>query len=129
MAQTEHPRMYWETSRVILGHQYRAWRGERVHWVPGRKHAGSSEGNPQGGGRVDFALWGYQRSGFGEGGNADLFIQGPPDGAHKDVWREYGFGDGGNADLFIQGPPDGAHKDGWREYGFRCGGFAGGMDT
>ncbi len=44
MAQTEHPRMYWETSRVILGHQYQAWRGERVHWVPGRKHAGSPEG-------------------------------------------------------------------------------------
>ncbi len=67
-------------------------------------------------------------AGFGDGGNADLFIQAPPDGAHKDVWREYGFGDGGNADLFIQGPPDGAHKDVWREDGFRCVGFAGGMD-
>ncbi len=50
--------------------------------------------SPQGGGRVGFALYASQKSRFGDGGDAekkiDLFIQGPPDGAHKDGWREYG---------------------------------------
>ncbi len=42
MAQTEHPRTYWETSRAILGHQNRAWRSERVCWLPGCPEPGKA---------------------------------------------------------------------------------------
>ncbi len=42
-------------------------------------------------GKGQAGRWASQRNGFGDGGDADLFIQGPSDGAHKDGWREYGF--------------------------------------
>ncbi len=35
MAQTEQLRTYLMTSRDILGHQFWAWRSERVRWLPG----------------------------------------------------------------------------------------------
>ncbi len=50
---------------------------------------GAQKGSPQGGGHVGFSLWVSQLSGFGDGGDTYLFIQGP-DGSHKDGWREYG---------------------------------------
>ncbi len=70
MAQTEHPQMYWETSRAILYHQNRG-ASERVRWLPGYPEPrgsmqGAQKGNPQGVGHVGFALWASQRSGFGD---------------------------------------------------------------
>ncbi len=52
---------------------------------------GAQKGSPQGGGHVGFALWASKPSRFGDRGDADLFLQGPPDGAHKDSWSEHGF--------------------------------------
>ncbi len=48
MVQTKHPQTYWETSRVILGHQYELvgaieYAGCLGVQSPG-KHAGSPEG-------------------------------------------------------------------------------------
>ncbi len=42
MAQTEQLRTYLMTSSAILGHQYRAWRSERVRWLPGCPEPGTS---------------------------------------------------------------------------------------
>ncbi len=52
MAQTKHPRTNWETSRAILGHQYRAWRSERVSWLPGCPEPGEACGPPGGAGSL-----------------------------------------------------------------------------
>ncbi len=41
MAQTEQLRTYLMVSRDILGHQYRAWRSERVRWLPGCPEPGT----------------------------------------------------------------------------------------
>ncbi len=49
---------------------------------------GAQECRFQGDEHVGLTFWAFQQSGFGNGGNADLFIQSPPDGAHNDGWRE-----------------------------------------
>ncbi len=41
MAQTEQLRTYLMVSRDIPGHQYRAWRSERVRWLPGCPEPGT----------------------------------------------------------------------------------------
>ncbi len=41
MAQTEQLQTYLMVSRDILGHQYRAWRSERVRWLPGCPEPGT----------------------------------------------------------------------------------------
>ncbi len=47
MAQTEQLQTYLMTSRDILGHQYRAWRSERVRWLPGCLEPGTPWTEPR----------------------------------------------------------------------------------
>ncbi len=67
MAQTEQLRTYRMTSRDILGHQYQAWRSERVRWLPGCPEPGT--------------VWTEPRRDCRWDDGTKVFPSGPPSGA------------------------------------------------
>ncbi len=97
MAQTEQLRTYLMVSRDIPGHQYRAWRSERVRWLPGCPEPGTlctesrrdcsmevgtkvfPSGAPSGAGSVRVTL--ILRS-------SDVSVDIPDDGVDYEGWRE-----------------------------------------
>ncbi len=56
---------------------------------------GAQKGGSQGGGHISLPFWASRRSRLAEGGETDLFLQSPLDGANEHGWREDGFRSGG----------------------------------
>ncbi len=96
MAQTKQLRTYQMTSRVILGHQNRTWRSERVCVLPRCPEPGILCTEPQKGltlwcRDIGFPFWASQRSWFGESGDTDVLRDVPLDGTDDEGWRDDGF--------------------------------------
>ncbi len=93
---TKQLRTYRMTSRVILGHQNRTWRSERVCVLPGCSEPGILCTEPQKGltlwcRDIGFPFWASQQSWFGESGDTDVLRDVPLDGTDDEGWRDDGF--------------------------------------